>query len=188
MLSFSGRNHSTQQTETQPTAWDLLLPCGKDYKLTKKLTCHWRWEPVDLFDCLEGNNGGYISNITKSGGHMTQLLEAEECQFITGFFSFSSLKLDIFRCFLSVDCSSLGTDVNTDYKVIYWAHPTGVFFVVFFRICDWVGQQVFLAEDDNNSVTMNLTQRIKLLKHFGSVPPEPPPPLLVVPVSGCIVL
>ncbi|KAM9762667.1 tight junction protein ZO-3 isoform 1-T1 [Menidia menidia] len=31
---------------------------------------------------------------------------------------------------------------------------------------------------------MNLTQRIKLLKHFGSVPPEPPPPLLVVPKPG----
>ncbi|XP_047199182.1 tight junction protein ZO-3 isoform X1 [Hippoglossus stenolepis] len=31
---------------------------------------------------------------------------------------------------------------------------------------------------------MNLTQRIKLLKHFGSLPPEPPPPLLVVPKPG----
>ncbi|XP_041861654.1 LOW QUALITY PROTEIN: tight junction protein ZO-3 [Melanotaenia boesemani] len=31
---------------------------------------------------------------------------------------------------------------------------------------------------------MNLTQRIKLLKHFGSMPPEPPPPLLVVPKPG----
>ncbi|XP_077462742.1 tight junction protein ZO-3 isoform X1 [Stigmatopora argus] len=31
---------------------------------------------------------------------------------------------------------------------------------------------------------MNATQRIKLMKHFGSVPPEPPPPLLVVPKSG----
>lgn len=36
--SFPGRNHSTQQTETQPAAWDLLLPCGKDYKFTKTLT------------------------------------------------------------------------------------------------------------------------------------------------------
>lgn len=35
---------------------------------------------------------------------------------------------------------------------------------------------------------MNLTQRMKLLKHFGSLPPEPPPPLLVVPVSVLIVL
>ncbi|XP_061593743.1 tight junction protein ZO-3 isoform X2 [Cololabis saira] len=31
---------------------------------------------------------------------------------------------------------------------------------------------------------MNLRQRVKLLKHFGSVPPEPPPPLLVVPKPG----
>ncbi|XP_062251003.1 tight junction protein ZO-3 isoform X1 [Platichthys flesus] len=31
---------------------------------------------------------------------------------------------------------------------------------------------------------MNLTQRIKLLKHFGSLPPEPPPPLLVMPKPG----
>lgn len=31
---------------------------------------------------------------------------------------------------------------------------------------------------------MNLKQRMKLLKHFGSLPSEPPPPLLVVPVSG----
>ncbi|XP_022047797.2 tight junction protein ZO-3 isoform X1 [Acanthochromis polyacanthus] len=31
---------------------------------------------------------------------------------------------------------------------------------------------------------MNLTQRLKLLKHFGSLPPEPPPPLLVVPKPG----
>lgn len=31
---------------------------------------------------------------------------------------------------------------------------------------------------------MNLAQRMKLLKHFGSLPPEPRPPLLVVPVSG----
>ncbi|XP_069550951.1 tight junction protein ZO-3 isoform X1 [Brachyistius frenatus] len=31
---------------------------------------------------------------------------------------------------------------------------------------------------------MNLTRRMKLLKHFGSVPPEPPPPLLVVPKPG----
>ncbi|XP_049910355.1 tight junction protein ZO-3 isoform X1 [Epinephelus moara] len=31
---------------------------------------------------------------------------------------------------------------------------------------------------------MNLTQRMKLLKHFGSMPPEPPPPLLVVPKPG----
>ncbi|XP_065812288.1 tight junction protein ZO-3 isoform X2 [Labrus bergylta] len=31
---------------------------------------------------------------------------------------------------------------------------------------------------------MNLTQRMKLLKHFGSVPPEPPPPLLLVPRAG----
>ncbi|XP_035862851.1 tight junction protein ZO-3 isoform X3 [Sander lucioperca] len=31
---------------------------------------------------------------------------------------------------------------------------------------------------------MNLTQRMKLLKHFGSVPPEPPPPLLLVPKPG----
>ncbi|CAJ1060211.1 tight junction protein ZO-3 isoform X1 [Xyrichtys novacula] len=31
---------------------------------------------------------------------------------------------------------------------------------------------------------MNLTQRMKLLKHFGSLPPEPPPPLLVVPKPG----
>lgn len=33
---------------------------------------------------------------------------------------------------------------------------------------------------------MNLKQRMKLLKHFGSLPsePPPPPPLLVVPVSG----
>ncbi|XP_074524679.1 tight junction protein ZO-3 isoform X2 [Halichoeres trimaculatus] len=31
---------------------------------------------------------------------------------------------------------------------------------------------------------MNLTQRRKLLKHFGAVPPEPPPPLLVVPRPG----
>nr|XP_061790224.1 tight junction protein ZO-3-like [Nerophis lumbriciformis] len=31
---------------------------------------------------------------------------------------------------------------------------------------------------------MNATQRIKLMKHFGSVPPEPPPPLLVVPKTG----
>ncbi|KAF0042312.1 hypothetical protein F2P81_005844 [Scophthalmus maximus] len=31
---------------------------------------------------------------------------------------------------------------------------------------------------------MNRTQRIKLLKHFGSLPPEPPPPLLVVPKPG----
>lgn len=31
VLSFPGRNHSTQQTETQPAAWDLLLPCGKSY-------------------------------------------------------------------------------------------------------------------------------------------------------------
>lgn len=35
---------------------------------------------------------------------------------------------------------------------------------------------------------MNLTQRMKLLKHFGSLPPEPPPPLLVVPVSVWIAL
>ncbi|XP_062280547.1 tight junction protein ZO-3 [Scomber scombrus] len=33
-------------------------------------------------------------------------------------------------------------------------------------------------------MTMNLTQRLKLMKHFGSVPPEPPPPLLVVPKPG----
>lgn len=41
VLSFPRRNHSTQQTETQPAAWDLLLlllPCGKDYKLTKTHT------------------------------------------------------------------------------------------------------------------------------------------------------
>lgn len=31
---------------------------------------------------------------------------------------------------------------------------------------------------------MNLAQRMKLLKHFGSLPPDPRPPLLVVPVSG----
>ncbi|KAG7513760.1 tight junction protein ZO-3-like isoform X3 [Solea senegalensis] len=31
---------------------------------------------------------------------------------------------------------------------------------------------------------MNLTQRIKLMKHFGSLPPEPKPPLLVVPKPG----
>ncbi|KAM9797169.1 tight junction protein ZO-3 isoform 2-T2 [Syngnathus typhle] len=31
---------------------------------------------------------------------------------------------------------------------------------------------------------MNATQRIKLMKHFGSVPPEPSPPLLVVPKPG----
>ncbi|XP_054646524.1 tight junction protein ZO-3 isoform X1 [Dunckerocampus dactyliophorus] len=31
---------------------------------------------------------------------------------------------------------------------------------------------------------MNATQRLKLMKHFGSVPPEPPPPLLVVPKPG----
>ncbi|XP_061635761.1 tight junction protein ZO-3 isoform X3 [Phyllopteryx taeniolatus] len=31
---------------------------------------------------------------------------------------------------------------------------------------------------------MNATQRIKLMKHFGSVPPESPPPLLVVPKPG----
>lgn len=31
---------------------------------------------------------------------------------------------------------------------------------------------------------MNLKQRMKLLKHFGSLPSESPPPLLVVPVSG----
>lgn len=31
---------------------------------------------------------------------------------------------------------------------------------------------------------MNLKQRMKLLKHFGSLPSEPPPPLLLVPVSG----
>lgn len=34
------------------------------------------------------------------------------------------------------------------------------------------------------NVAMNLKQRMKLLKHFGSLPSEPPPPLLVVPVSG----
>lgn len=36
------------------------------------------------------------------------------------------------------------------------------------------------------NVAMNLKQRMKLLKHFGSLPsePPPPPPLLVVPVSG----
>lgn len=33
-------------------------------------------------------------------------------------------------------------------------------------------------------IVMNLAQRMKLLKHFGSLPPEPRPPLLVVPVSG----
>ncbi|CAL8254211.1 unnamed protein product [Merluccius merluccius] len=31
---------------------------------------------------------------------------------------------------------------------------------------------------------MNLAQRKKLMKHFGSVPPEPPPPLMVVPKPG----
>lgn len=41
VLSFPRGNHSTQQAETQPAAWDLLLLlllCGKDYKLTKTLT------------------------------------------------------------------------------------------------------------------------------------------------------
>jgi len=41
------------------------------------------------------------------------------------------------------------------------------------------------AEEEIHSI-MNLTQRLKLLKHFGSLPPEPPPappPLLLVPVS-----
>ncbi|KAI9547751.1 hypothetical protein NQZ68_015017 [Dissostichus eleginoides] len=33
---------------------------------------------------------------------------------------------------------------------------------------------------------MNLTQRMKLLKHFGSLPPGPPPPLLVVPCSSTL--
>lgn len=30
---------------------------------------------------------------------------------------------------------------------------------------------------------MNPAQRKKLMKHFGSLPPEPPPPLMAVPVS-----
>ncbi|XP_029002132.1 tight junction protein ZO-3 [Betta splendens] len=45
-------------------------------------------------------------------------------------------------------------------------------------------QQKILKEENHFTstvVVMNLKQRIKLLKHFGSVPPEPPPPLLVVP-------
>lgn len=54
VLSFPRGNHSTQQTETQPAAWDLLLllPCGKDYKFTKTHTYHWQWEQVDLFDFM----------------------------------------------------------------------------------------------------------------------------------------
>lgn len=53
VLSFPWGNHSTQQTETQPAAWDLLLvPCGKDYKFTKTHTYHWQWEQVDLFDFM----------------------------------------------------------------------------------------------------------------------------------------
>lgn len=36
-------------------------------------------------------------------------------------------------------------------------------------------------------IIMKLTERLKRLKHLGSVPPEPPP-LLVVPVSEWIVV
>lgn len=58
VLSFPWGNHSTQQTETQPAAWDLLLlPCGKDYKFTKAHTYHWQWEQVDLFDFMNLSKG-----------------------------------------------------------------------------------------------------------------------------------
>lgn len=40
VLLFLPRNHGTQQTETRPAAWDLLLLVGK---LTKKRTYLWHW-------------------------------------------------------------------------------------------------------------------------------------------------
>ena len=88
VLSFPRRNHSSQQTETQPTARDLLLlrwerlQVNQDTHIPLTVGAS---GPIWLYDPVR-------EGITEDRHHWTHditscLLEAEECQFIT--FSFS---------------------------------------------------------------------------------------------------
>lgn len=86
LLSFPWGNHSTQQTETQPAAWDLLpLPCGKDHNFTKTLTYLWQWEQVDLFDSMNPRKG--ITQIITPGWWMHERLGGRGLSTCCTFFS-----------------------------------------------------------------------------------------------------
>lgn len=159
MLSFFRCNHSTQQTETQPATWDLLLPCGKQTTLTSRS----EWTCLTLWTRHKGNYWGYrtvewYSHDFSPGSRGMALLAFIFHSLVSGYRQEARGPVLVAMCNWDTDHTA------TERPAASWR------FLLFAN--EWV----------NTVIAMKLTERLKRLKPFGSAPPEPPP-LLVVPVS-----